>query len=352
MTAKSLKQLTSIFADALSSLEESDAKTVLSALDSKKSELSKLLGGGTGTRTKRKKDPNAPKKWQTAYIIFCGEHHSKVKASEPTLSGTQITSRLGEMWKAVSEKEKEKYEALSKKDKARYAKEMESYVPPPEDELEEKGKRVRGQKKERTGPKRPLSAYMYFCQDAREAIKNDHPDMAGREVTTELGRRWKELSDEQKKPYEAKHATDKERYASEKASGAETSESKPAAKAPAKESKPAAKAPAKESKPAAKAPTKEFKPAAKAPAKESKPAAKAPAKGGKEEAVKKTPGFECFSEELRDEIETENPDWRPGKVDAELAKRWRELSDDDRETYELEASGDVESENEVELADE
>jgi hypothetical protein len=380
MTTKSMNKLSTMLSEVLSStLEQGDVASVMEAWNERKSEVSKLLG--SGTRVKRKKDSNAPKKWKTGYILFCVDQREKLKKENEGLSATEITSRLGAMWKKISDKDKAKYEALSSKDKVRYEKEMESYTPPPEDEVEEKTKRGR-EKKERTGPKRALSSYMYFCQDARESVKNDNPDMNGKEVTSELGRRWKELTDEQKLPFEAKASADKTRYQAEK--GVEAPDAKSSKKASAKEpaAKVSKKAPAEKVVKATDAKAADAKASKKAPAEKAaakpsaKPAAKSsaktqpveateakvvakPSKGKvtpkreeskrevtpkREEAaekvvaVKKTPGFEVFCDESRDDIQTENPEWGSRKVMAEVQKKWQELTADDREAYEADAA--------------
>jgi hypothetical protein len=360
----------------------------MSSWNTKKGELSKLMG--TSTRTKRKKDPNAPKKWKTSYISFCDDQRDKVKKANPEMSATEITTKLGALWKALSEKDKKKYEESSKKDRARYEKEMESYTPP-EDESDEPVKRGRGAKKERTGPKRPLTAYMYFCQDKRQEVKEANPDMNGTAVTAELGSRWKDLSDEDKAPYEAKQAADKARYENEKASGSTADSTKPA-KEPAKRGKKDAKeeapkepakrgkkevkedapkepakrgkkeaakeepTPAKQTKDKPVKESKETKETAKELAKgrgKKEEAAAVPAKGKKTDEVKKTPGYEYFLKDCTEELESENPDWGSRKVQAEVNKRWKELSDDDREAYEMEAAAVAEEGDgsEVELED-
>jgi structure-specific recognition protein 1 len=51
--------------------------------------------------------------------------------------------------------------------------------------------------------------------DNREKIKTDNPDIKFTEIAKVAGAQWKELSAEDKQPYEAKAAADKERYAAE-----------------------------------------------------------------------------------------------------------------------------------------
>ncbi|KAI6118486.1 hypothetical protein EDD16DRAFT_1480919 [Pisolithus croceorrhizus] len=59
-----------------------------------------------------------------------------------------------------------------------------------------KAKGSKGSKsKAKGGPKRALSAYMFFSQDWRERIKTENPDAGFGEVGKLLGAKWKELSD-------------------------------------------------------------------------------------------------------------------------------------------------------------
>ncbi|KAF9238324.1 high mobility group box domain-containing protein, partial [Melanogaster broomeanus] len=67
-------------------------------------------------------------------------------------------------------------------------------------------------------PKRALSAYMFFSQDWRERIKTENPDAGFGEVGKLLGAKWKELDEEEKKPYIELAAKDKTRAEEEKAS--------------------------------------------------------------------------------------------------------------------------------------
>ena len=60
-------------------------------------------------------------------------------------------------------------------------------------------------KKDSKGPKRPLSAYMFFSQDWRERVKAENPDASLGEIGKLLGARWKELDDEEKKVRRSLH---------------------------------------------------------------------------------------------------------------------------------------------------
>lgn len=47
---------------------------------------------------------------------------------------------------------------------------------------------------------------------------------------------------------------------------------------------------------------------------------------------KSTPFFKFMSEE-RPKIKAEHPDWKPTEVAKECGKRWRELSDTEKEAF-------------------
>lgn len=67
------------------------------------------------------------------------------------------------------------------------------------------------------GPKRPLSAYNFFCAKTREDLKRDNSDMSPTETMKRLGELWTNIDAESKAHFESKAADDKERYATEKA---------------------------------------------------------------------------------------------------------------------------------------
>ncbi|EFY90852.1 hypothetical protein MHUMG1_06759 [Metarhizium humberi] len=78
-----------------------------------------------------------------------------------------------------------------------------------------RGKKDDGKKKR--GPKRGLSAYMFFANEQRENVRAENPNITFGQVGKVLGERWKALNDKQRAPYEAKAAADKKRYEDEKA---------------------------------------------------------------------------------------------------------------------------------------
>ena len=79
-------------------------------------------------KTKKVKDPDAPSKNKTAYMIFCQEKRSEVTAKG--VSGQSIFTQLGEMWQKCKEKKDRCFKEYQNKallDAERYKEEMENY---------------------------------------------------------------------------------------------------------------------------------------------------------------------------------------------------------------------------------
>ena len=70
-------------------------------------------------------------------------------------------------------------------------------------------------KKDPNAPKGKSSAFIFFGSATRAEIKAAHPDWSLGDVGRELGKRWKELSDDDKKPFHDQAAKDAERYKTE-----------------------------------------------------------------------------------------------------------------------------------------
>jgi hypothetical protein len=71
------------------------------------------------------------------------------------------------------------------------------------------GKRA---KKDPNQPKRGKTAYIFYTQEARPKVKKENPDMTFGEISRLVSEQWKNMSKEDKAPYEEKAAHDKERY--------------------------------------------------------------------------------------------------------------------------------------------
>ena len=56
----------------------------------------------------------------SSYFLFMNANRDQLKKDEPDLKFGDMTKKLTEKWKALTEKEKTKYEDMAAKDRARY----------------------------------------------------------------------------------------------------------------------------------------------------------------------------------------------------------------------------------------
>jgi len=79
-------------------------------------------------KKRKKKDPNAPKKARSAYILFVNDHRPNAIASLPADSKpTAIMSKVAEMWRECDEGTKNKYQSMAEKEKEDYAIRLAEY---------------------------------------------------------------------------------------------------------------------------------------------------------------------------------------------------------------------------------
>jgi len=237
------------------------------------------------------KDKNHPKKPCSAYICFTNAKRPGVCAAQPDLPNTEVMKVLGQMWQA--EKKRAPYEKQAAADKARYEKEMAGYVPPPATEADKK------KKKDPSAPKRPRSAYLYYCEAERAAVLKKHPDYKITDVSKELGPAWQKLSAKAKAKYEKLAAQDKQRYDAEMASYTPP---------PPRDASPKRKA---------------------------GKAKKAP----KDPNAPKKPknAFLFFSDAKRADIRSAHPDYKITDVSRELGSLWKSMSAAQRAPFEKQA---------------
>ncbi|DBA70695.1 TPA: hypothetical protein ACH3X2_012071 [Trebouxia sp. C0005] len=162
-------------------------------------------------RQRSKKPVDAPTRPKSAYMFFLGEFREQYKIDNPdSKKVAEVASAAGEKWRSLSEEEKRGYEESSEKAKADYRVIMAEYE-------KDHPKPPRRQKRARdpTELKRPQSAYFFFLADFREQYKREHPDEATavKIIGREAGERWKNMSNEDKEPYETQSNASKAEYA-------------------------------------------------------------------------------------------------------------------------------------------
>ncbi len=81
-----------------------------------------------GAKAKKVKDPNAPKKGMSAFMMFSNEQRNKIKADNPEATFGEIGRKVGEAWKALNDKQKAVYTKKAEEDKQRYESEFQTYT--------------------------------------------------------------------------------------------------------------------------------------------------------------------------------------------------------------------------------
>ena len=275
------------------------------------------------------KDPNKPKRGKSAYIFFCAKKREEAKANLGNgAKATEVTSELGRMWNALkaSNKKAEKtllasLEAEAAEDKARYNEAMEDYVAPSDEELAAIVPAKKARKtsdKDPNAPKRGKSAYIFFCAAMRPQVKEELGEEGKSSIMAELGKRWKELKEEDDRAdelaeYTKMAADDKARYEEEKENG------KPVEKPIEDDSRDDT------------LPIDCFNNTIdeRAPVKKQ---AKKKTDDEKESPKKKT-GYAYFCSHNREWIKTDNPEMKAQDVTRELARLWKELTKEEQKAW-------------------
>jgi len=129
---------------------------------------------------KAKKDPNAPKRARSAYILFSTEEGKNVRQANPKLTAPEVLKEVGRRWGVLDPKLKAAFEQKAAADKERYTEEMESYSPPNSPDVaavDKKGKRA---KKDPNAPKRAQvssfikSPFSFLALHSKEARAGNH----------------------------------------------------------------------------------------------------------------------------------------------------------------------------------
>jgi len=80
-------------------------------------------------KSKAPRDPDAPKRFLSAFFLFCAKERAEVQKELPNCNGAAVTKELGKRWAVLDPEARKVFEEASKRDKERYEEEMKSYKP-------------------------------------------------------------------------------------------------------------------------------------------------------------------------------------------------------------------------------
>jgi hypothetical protein len=83
--------------------------------------------GSKGRGKKKKKDPNAPKRAVTSYMLYYSKMRPIIKEQNPDIKFTEMGKLVGKKWGELSSEGQKEFIVLAEKDKQRYSDEMAKY---------------------------------------------------------------------------------------------------------------------------------------------------------------------------------------------------------------------------------
>ena len=145
-------------------------------------------------------------------MCFSKEFRNNFKTENPDDKSTfaELSKTCGQMWKTMSDEDKKKYFGMSSLDKERYLKALINNEQNEKENENLKKKKKRKSVKDPNEPKRPWSAYFYFCDERRKDVKEQNPELKVTDVAKILGKMWNECTEKQ--IYEEKSLKAKEVY--------------------------------------------------------------------------------------------------------------------------------------------
>jgi|UniRef100_A0A7S4D1B1 hypothetical protein len=167
----------------------------------------------------------------------------------------------------------------------------------------EEGQRAKKAKKDPNAPKKPMASFFFFCQEKRAEYRKEHPDVTFGEVGKALGELWKQLTAEEKAPFEKQAAQDKQRY--EKEMQSYTPPMRDASNGG-----------------------------------DAKPQKKSKAKKDPNAPKRGMTSFFLFSNDMRAKVKNEGGGLKASEIVTKLAEMWKEADKETKEKYEKLAAAD------------
>jgi len=172
---------------------------------------------------KPSRDPGAPKRNLSAYLLYQNAMREQFKAANPGMTFGQLSKYTSAMYAEMPPAEKQAWVARAEADKQRYLTELASYVPPPG--YDAKGDAMNGpfsaksvrrpssaNIRDANAPKRNMSAYLLYQNAMRDQFKRENPGMTFGQLAKYTSHMYKNLTPEEKATWDARAAQDKARY--------------------------------------------------------------------------------------------------------------------------------------------
>ncbi|KAL3362408.1 hypothetical protein AABB24_015013 [Solanum stoloniferum] len=189
-------------------------------------------------KEKKKVDPSK-KRPVPPYLLWCKDQWNEVKKANPNAEFKEMANLLGAKWKTISAEEKKPYEEKYQAEKEVYLKIvgmekreheamrllddeqkqktamelLEQYIQFQQEAIVNENKKKK-KEKDPLKPKQPLSAFFLFTNERRAALLAENNNNV-KEVAKITGEEWKNMTEQQKAPYEEMAMKKKEKYLQE-----------------------------------------------------------------------------------------------------------------------------------------
>lgn len=172
----------------------------------------KKVKGTSQKPKKRVKRGDIIRKCYSSWLFFCKHNRERVTEAHKDLKHKEVFGVLSAEWRALDAAGRKPYEDMAHQDAERYERELLTLTEEQKKELKTIQRREKAKRKEnRLVPGSP-PAYILFSQEFREQVKKENPDANFEELGYLLGNKWKNLSEEDKKPYLDKARSLREAY--------------------------------------------------------------------------------------------------------------------------------------------
>ena len=170
---------------------------------------------------KQARDPGAPKRNLSAYLLYQNSMREQFKAQNPDMSFGQLSKYTSAMYSQLTPDEKAAWQARADSDKARYEHELANYSPPPGydprgDQISMVPKPKKGKtNKDSSAPKKNVSAYLHYQNAMRDQFTRENPGMSFGELSKHTSQMYKTLTPEERAQWDHYALQDKQRYEAE-----------------------------------------------------------------------------------------------------------------------------------------
>ena len=175
---------------------------------------------------KKAKDPNAPKKPSSSFMLFSQDYRSKLDEEAKKVPMLEMAKILGQKWKEIGQEEKDVFVKMANEAKTKYQEQMEAYQREnPVVKVDKLGfnlmlfrfYNVSFYFQVPVKPKGAKTGFIVFSEENRKKMKDENPEAGFGDLGKRLGEAWNAMDEASRKPFMEKAQLDRKRFEEEMA---------------------------------------------------------------------------------------------------------------------------------------